>query len=276
MVYEKITDGVYAITDGSTRGNVAAFELPNQIVVIDGGMNNDLVRQFREELEKKTGKKTTTMFLTHEHLDHVLGTGVFEDCTVVASNETAKHMQKSLETNWTPEKIEEYKKTAEDPKIFDNFKVVLPQQTFKETYELVDDEIKVIIKKTGGHTDGSSHIYCPQYKALFAGDNLFVNLFPWGGTDTANPDQWIEALEEYLALDIDYYIPGHGPIDDGTYIKEFLDYLRETKKVMKQLIAEGKSKEEVVQAADAIEYYPPRREQWKKLTLERWYEVWAK
>ena len=47
MTYEKVTENVYAITDGSTRGNVAAVVLPSEIIFVDSGMSLPIIKKFR-------------------------------------------------------------------------------------------------------------------------------------------------------------------------------------------------------------------------------------
>ena len=273
MTIEKISENVYAITDGSTRGNVCAFVLPTQIIFVDSGMHIPVIKEFRDHIEQETGKKATILFITHEHGDHVFGNQIFEDCEIITSDYTNEAMIQSKENNWTPENLEEWKKNAEDPTSLEGLKIVMPTKTFADEYEIVDSDVKVIIKRTGGHTEGSSYVYCPNYKVMFAGDNLFNHSFPWGGTPTANPIKWAKALEEYLSLDVEHYIPGHGSISDKEPIEEFLAYLNKIIKLMKEMSAEGKSEEEILEETDKVEYYPPRREGWKALTLKKWYDV---
>jgi len=273
MPFKKVAENVYSIADGSTRGNVAAYVLPSQIIFIDSGMHLPIVKEFREKLEKETGKKTTHLLITHTHGDHIFGNQIFKDCKIIASELTEESMKESEKTNWAPDKIKEMLKNAEDPSALAGLEIVLPTETFKERMEISDGDVKVILQRTGGHTEGSSYVYCPKYKALTAGDNLFIDSFPWGGAPTANPLKWIEALEEYLALDVDYFLPGHGPVSNQDKIKEFLDYLTKIVNLMKEMLAAGKSEEEILKAADEVAYHPPRREQWKTLTLKKWFDV---
>ena len=272
---EKVKKNVYAITDGSTRGNVTAYVLPTQIVFIDSGMNLPLIKKFREYVEQEANKKASVLFITHEHGDHVFGNQVFEDCKIITSEHTHKETLGAKEKNWTPEALDEWKKNAEDPSALEGLRIVLANKTFADKYEIVDGDVRVIAKRTGGHTEGSSYVYCPNYKVLFAGDNLFNYQFPWGGPPSANPVKWIKALKEYLSLDVEHYIPGHGQISNEEPIEEFLDYLKKVVSLMKEQIAAGKSEERILEQADKIEYYPPRegREQWKIATLKKWYEV---
>ncbi|MHA1355788.1 MAG: MBL fold metallo-hydrolase, partial [Candidatus Heimdallarchaeota archaeon] len=184
MIYEKITENVYAISDGSTRGNVAAYVLPTQIVFIDSGMNIPVVQQFRDELEKETGKKTTTLILTHTHFDHLLGIKVFADCKIIASRDTFNRVTYSMENEW-PARVEEMLKNPEMADGVKGFEAVNPTDYFDKEYIIEDQDVKLIIKQTGGHTSGSSYVYYPESKVLTAGDNLFIGMFPWGGDQDA-------------------------------------------------------------------------------------------
>jgi len=273
MTYEKVTENVYAITDGSTRGNVAAFVLPSEIIFVDSGMSLPLMRKFREELEKETGKKTSTLVITHTHGDHVFGNQVFSDCRIISSKHTKERMVSSKETDWTPEKMEEWKKTAEDPTALDGLEIVLPTETFENTIELEDYETKIIIKNTGGHTAGSTYVYYPEAKALIAGDNLFINSFPWAGDPSANPQKWIDAFKEYLSLDVEYFIPGHGPVSTKVEVQEYLDYFDKVVVLMRKMITQGFSEDKIVEKANEVEFYPPKRETWKETSLRKWYQV---
>jgi len=273
MSIEKVKENVYAITDGSTRGNVTAYVLPSQIVFVDSGMHIPLIKEFREHIERETGKKASILFITHAHGDHVFGNQIFEDCEIITSELTHEAMVDSQKNNWTPEALEEWKKNSEDPLALDGLKIVLANKTFASEYELVDGDVKVVIKRTGGHTEGSSYVYCPNYKVMFAGDNLFNHSFPWGGTPTSDPLKWVESIQEYLSLDVENYIPGHGSISGKETLEEFLAYLNKVISLMKEMIAEGKTEEEILEQADKIDYYPPKREQWKALSLKKWYEV---
>ena len=238
-------------------------------------MHISLMKKFKEHIEQETGKKASVLFITHAHGDHVFGNQIFEGCEIITSNLTHNEMVHSQEYNWTPKSLEEWKKNSEDPSALDGLKIVLANKTFADEYELVDGDVKVIVKRTGGHTEGSSYVYCPNYNVMFAGDNLFNNQFPWGGSPSANPIKWIAALKEYLSLEVEHYIPGHGQTSNEEPIEEFLAYLEKVTSLIKKQTAAGINEKEILEQAEKIEYYPPRegREQWKITTLKKWYEV---
>ncbi|MHA1243097.1 MAG: MBL fold metallo-hydrolase [Candidatus Heimdallarchaeota archaeon] len=269
MIYEKITENVYAISDGSTRGNVAAYVLPTQIVFIDSGMNIPVVQQFRDELEKETGKKTTTLILTHTHFDHLLGIKVFADCKIIASRDTFNRVTYSMENEW-PARVEEMLKNPEMADGVKGFEAVNPTDYFDKEYIIEDQDVKLIIKQTGGHTSGSSYVYYPESKVLTAGDNLFIGMFPWGGDQDAHPEKWVNALKEYIDLNLDFYIPGHGKVIQKEGIQEFHDYLQKVIVLMRKKIAQGFGDDKIIAASNEIEYYAPRSQEWKDLSLKKW------
>ncbi len=273
MDIKEVTENVFAIDDSSTRGNIAAYVLPTQIIAIDSGMHIPIVKSFREKLEADTGKKFTILIITHTHGDHVFGNQIYKDCQIIASKNTEDRMKESANSDWSPEKLEERIKTTEDPTALEGLEIILPTMTFQDDYTIKDQDVEIIIKNTGGHTEGSSYVYCPNYKILTVGDNLFNESFPWGGDKTANPLKWISALKEYLSTEAEFFIPGHGNVGGKDKIEEFLSYLEQVTSLMSEMIKENQSDEEIIKEANLIEYYPPRREQWKELTLKRWLEV---
>ncbi|MHA1213548.1 MAG: MBL fold metallo-hydrolase [Candidatus Heimdallarchaeota archaeon] len=276
MSYEKVTENVYAITDGTTRGNVCAFVLPSQIVFIDSGMHLPVLRKFREDLEKETGKKTSTLLITHRHGDHIYGNQVFSDCKIIAHKFTKAQLEISNEKEWTPEKIQEMIKSVEDPTSLEGLEIVLPTESFETKLEIEDFDVKLLYKNTGGHTKGCSYVYYPEAKALAVGDNLFNGMFPWGGDPSANPEVWLSALKQYLELDVEYIIPGHGPVCGKEGVTQFKEYLETVIVLMRKMITEKYSENAIVEKANAIEYPPPKREQWKQLSLKKWYAELSK
>ena len=63
---------------------------------------------------------------------------------------------------------------------------------------------------TPGHTPGQLAVHVPEERVVFTGDTIFSGVQTW--LMTSNVDQWIEALERIRALDVDYVVPGHGPV----------------------------------------------------------------
>ena len=280
MKYEKFGDNIYVMIDELFYDVVVgAIELPTKLIMIDTGMNLRKIKEFREKVEKVTKKKFETVFLTHYHGDHVIGNQHFSDCDIVASKWTVDRLNIGF-PKWTDEIIEEQKKRIDDPLALEGLKLTPANKSFVGQMEIVDGNIKVIIKQTGGHTKGSSYIYCPNYKVLFGGDNLFIDSYHWGGEETCDPDKWIATLKEYLTLDIDYFVPGHGPISNSEPIKYILAYFELVKSTMLEMASNRKSEEEILKKCYNLDFYPINEEEkddveMKELTLKKWYDVWV-
>ena len=262
MTICKVSEHVFAYIGG---GNTTALVLPTRVVIIDTGKPIPIMAKIRNEIEETTKKKVDTVILTHFHSDHTGATPVFSDCTIISSNLLLKSLKQA--------------KRKPPP----GYELVFPNKTFDDRIEIKDGDIQLIVKRTGGHTDDSTYVYCPDYKVLVAGDNLIVNAYPFGAKG-GNPDLWIQALKEFLSCDVDYYIPGHGPVVGKDKVEEFLDYMVEVKKVMKELIADGALEKDVLKAAGNVKYCytpsDPSREEfyrrWKRQYLSNWYRFWKK
>ena len=250
---EKISDYAYAVTDGSIFGNVSALVLPTKIAVIDTAFDIKLTKIFREKIETTTHKKVEIVFLTHHHSDHTRGLPIFNDCRIYSS----KTLHKKI-------------KNRKPPKGYDN---ILPNELFEDYLELEEDNVKIILKESKGHTIDSTYIYCPNYKVLYAGDSLFINRYPYGGGG-ADPQIWEDTINEFLTLDVDYYIPGHGPVVDKNGVRDFRDLLHDLNAIFKEKIANGESEEKVKEAAYKIGNFEHMRAQ--EITIKVFYRYWSK
>lgn len=73
------------------------------------------------------------------------------------------------------------------------------------------------------HTHGDAIAYVPDAKILFAADLLFIGVTPplWAGP----AENWLVALERIMNMDVDVYVPGHGPlVTDIAEIQQLKDY----------------------------------------------------
>lgn len=279
MSFEKLNDKIHIFKDENFYDAiVGAIELPTQLIMFDTGTHIPRTKEFREKLEKETGKKFTIAILSHYHGDHTLGNQLFSDCRIIA-NQIIHDKMKSMQERWDEKVIQQMKDRLEDKTALDGLKITLPNEVLDKKLTIEDEGVKVIIEHTGGHTSCSSHIYCPNYSVLFAGDNLFEGNYLYGGDPTCNPEIWLQVLNQYLDLNAKYYVPGHGKVTDKTTIEETIDYITQIKEFMIKLHDEKISKDEILTKAYDIDFYPYDENNehdvmLKKSTLERWFNVW--
>lgn len=275
MRLDEVSDRVYANTEGETGGNVGIILLQKGIAAVDSQFPVS-GEDFRRSISTVSQKPVTHLLLTHYHGDHVFGAKAFEDCEIVAHRHLMEMIEENVKTVWAPDKlndlIEETKKIRpERAPLYQGLRIVLPTKVFDTTYNL--DGVEMI--HMGGHTAGSSIVYVRDDKVLFAGDLLFAGRFPWAGDTSADPDLWIQAYEKILAMDIDVIVPGHGHLSDKSEIKIQLEWFKKVRTMMKQLISEGASEEEIVNYENYPDFYMPDRPEWRENSLRRWNDVWS-
>jgi len=280
MGFEKIAENIYVLIDESYYDTIScALVLPNGLIMVDTGIHVGKMKEFKKFLESETGKKFNTLILTHHHSDHVMGNQFFSDCRIIATKSVAQKL-KSWKKNMTPEQLKRRLETVEDKTAYDGLEITIPNETFDDYLEIIDEDVKLIIKRTGGHTKGSTYVYCPNYKVLVAGDNLLSNFHPYGADPSCNPETWIDTLNEYLSLDVDYFITGHGEVSGKSLVKETIVVIEEMRDYIKEQISQGKTKEEVVKEGYEMGFYPINEEDTfhvnaMKYTISNWYKFWS-
>jgi len=274
MRLDRVSERVYANCDGETGGNVGIVVMDDAVAAVDAQYPVSGA-DFRASIPEYTGKPVTHLLLTHVHGDHVFGNQAFEDCEIVSHRRLKERMEESLGNEWAPGNLE---KMLEEIKVnrperaylFEGLRIVLPTATFEDRYQL--DGVEMI--HLPGHTDGSAVVHVPEDRVLFAGDLIFAETFPWAGDPTADPDQWIQTFKELLEMDIETYVPGHGPLCTKDEIETQLAWFQAARDEMADLIAGGATQEEAV-SHEYPEFYESTGDR-KERSLRHWYKVLSK
>jgi len=98
---------------------------------------------------------------------------------------------------------------------------------------------------TPGHTPGQLAVHAPEERTVFTGDTIFSGVQTW--LMTSNVDQWLEALERIRALDVDYVVPGHGPVVGLDYVETQRAVLMTWKATVADAVAKGWSRDETIE-----------------------------
>jgi cyclase len=99
---------------------------------------------------------------------------------------------------------------------------------------------------TPGHTPGQLAVHVPEERVVFTGDTIFSGCQTW--LMTSNVDQWLEALERIRALpDVDYLVPGHGPVVGLQYVEAQRAVLLTWKATVADAVARGWSRDETIE-----------------------------
>jgi cyclase len=275
MRLEKVSDRVYANCDGETGGNVGIVIMDDAVAAVDAQYPVSGA-DFRASIPSVTDKSVTHLLLTHVHGDHVLGNQAFEDCEIVSHHRLKERMEESLRNEWAPGNLEKMledvrRNRPERAYLYEGLRIVLPTSTFEDRYTV--DDIEVI--HMPGHTDCSSVVHVPSDKVLFAGDLMFAETFPWAGDPTADPDAWIETFKGILAMDIETFVPGHGPLCDKGEFEKQLAWFEAVRDEMKRLISEGASMDEAVDHDGYPDFYTSEGDR-RERSLRHWYRFYSK
>ncbi|MHA2225676.1 MAG: MBL fold metallo-hydrolase [Candidatus Hodarchaeales archaeon] len=238
------------------HANIVVLNLGDKSLMIECGRNVNVAGDIRKEAESLFQNRIEYVILTHFHSDHTHSLPLFSECQIIASNQLVKFLK------------------AAKRKPIRNFPQVFPNVGFEEEYSLLEGDFEVFVKQTGGHTPDSSYVYSSKHKLLAVGDNLRSD-FLWGGRKS-DPDQWISALKEYVSFDVDYIIIGHGEIMIKEEVDAILQYVREVKKKILELLEESLENHQIIQRVKVLK---PRGEFGVFIhddTIVKWYKFWKK
>ncbi len=268
--FDQITDNLYAITDGSTIGNVGLIVNNGKVSVIDASMYPLMGSKIRKK--GATYGNIENLIITHYHFDHIGGIQAFSDLPIISSSNTYDNMKKALNNQWKPSEISKFINSADEKtrELFEGFKIETPNKTFENNINVGNFSVKHV----GGHTSGSSLIFYDDDRAVFAGDNLFIERYPWGGDPSADPYKWVNIFAEIIEYKPKIIIPGHGPVIFSLDpIKEYMKYFNKIITLCENNIVDGVDKENIIDDLFNIDFLPVKNKEAKRKTIEHFYTI---
>ena len=225
----KLTDNVYVYEMIRAPFQGARFTTNNLIVITSDGVlvadaqggPEDTARLI-DEIRKLTDRPIKYVVIGSEHVDHTGGNASFPAAAIFISHPGAK---RNLETQ------------ANNPNRPKNApKIVIPNEVVidKKVMTLGGAEIQ-LLNLGRCHTGTDLTVYLPKEKVLFLSECYFHRLYP--SLRTGFPSEWIETIKRAQAMEVNYYIPGHGYVDDAKTLKADL---MESRKALETIVAEAK------------------------------------
>ena len=169
---------------------------------------------------------------THSNGDHCNGNELVTGAEIVASKacaeelaaESPKTMATMMERAPEMGELGEFFQYCFSDFDFRGINQTLPTRTFEGSLELQVGDKSVRLKQVGpAHTAGDVLAYVPDDRLMFTGDILFIEGHPilWAGP----VQNWIDACDYMLCLDLETIVPGHGPITDKRGVRAMRGYL---------------------------------------------------
>ena len=245
----KLADNVYAfsmlrgVTPGTNNERFTTNSLivvtTDGVLVADGQGSPPETAQLVEHIKKLTSQPIKYYVMGSEHGDHTGGNVSFPATTTFISHPAAKaNLERQANApNRAP--------TAP--------KIIVPTETVSDKRVLAMGKTEIQILNLGrAHTGSDLVVYLPKEKVLFMSEVYFHRLFP--ALRSGYPSEWIAAVKKAEAMDVSYYVPAHGFVDDATTMKtelaEFRKALETVVSEAKRLYKPGASAEEAFKQAN--------------------------
>jgi len=210
----------------SSFANVAAVDTGDGLCLLDTGSvfaataARDAIRGWRTE-------RATTAVYTHGHIDHCMGTDVFEadgPIDVIAHEAVEDRFDRYVLTAGYNAVINQRQFRAPGLRWPTEFR--RPDRTFRDTLSVDLGNDAVELHHARGETDDHTWAWWPGRKVLCTGD-----LIIWCSPNAGNPQkvqryalEWAQALRAMSALGPEVLLPGHGlPVAGGDDCRMVLD-----------------------------------------------------
>jgi glyoxylase-like metal-dependent hydrolase (beta-lactamase superfamily II) len=176
------------------------------VILVDSGGSDEVGRHLAAAVRRITDKPVTHVVNTHHHGDHYLGNGAFAGATFISS-ELCRQAVLETGQEWLGimERDIGRKLPATRPLAAD--------VTYREgtrTQAFIHGVRLVFWVPRGSHTIGDLLVHLPDDKVLVAGDVLVSRVVPT--LQDGFVKSWIRTLDEIRALDVKYFVPGHGSL----------------------------------------------------------------
>lgn len=253
-------------------------------------------RKILDSIKKE--KQPKHIFLTHYHLDHVLGINEFPEAKVwinpydkkklsdlqeltVANGIYAAYGKKGS-SKWIDKHIE-FGRKHNRPSLHEVAKVETAVYPYDEPLQVAGE--KMIMIHSPGHSEGMALPYFPDYGVLCVVDYDLSSFGPWYMNADSDIDQFIESGLKTLGIDAEYFITSHhkGMVQRKEYEQMLRDYLQIIDNREKKLIAaieKGVSPKDIIY--EEVFYFKSTHEKdpsnivWEKLGIAKHLQRLAK
>jgi cyclase len=246
---EQVTPNVFTTT--KLRGCNPSFVVTSDgVVCIDTPQLPTKALAMREAAE--THGEIRYLINTENHVDHIFGNYWYRGAGEIVNHQALWDIFMDPKAALDPFAYALEAIPTDDPEgeallpDRDAYYANLPRGTIVFTGDLTlkvgDHTIRCLW--TPGHTPGQLAVHVPEERVVFTGDTIFSGCQTW--LMTSNVDQWLEALERIRALDVDYVVPGHGPVVDLKYVETQRAVLLSWKAAVADAVARALSREETI------------------------------
>ena len=215
---------------GYALSNVIALEGPSGLVIVDTTESRTAAEEALAALRERTDKPIAAVVLTHNHADHVFGSGVFapsSDVPVWAHADTeagidrvvnvvrdtiAVRSARMFGTALPPERVPNAGIGPQLRFAPDDIALARPTHTFEDRATLEAGGLRLELVHAPGETDDQIYVWWPERRVLLPADNIyeaFPNLYTIRGTPHRDLRKWVSSLDAMRDLRAEVLVPQH-------------------------------------------------------------------
>jgi len=249
--------------EGNTS-NAGYVVTSDGVVVFDALGTPSLGWALLQDIRNRTEKDIRYIVASHYHADHIYGLQAFRDhsrAVIIAQDHSGDYNENKETADERAGARLDQRREALAPWVDANTRVISPDITF-------DDKLTVslggkrfsLISAGPAHSSSDIMMMVEPDGVLFAGDIVQNSRIPFMNSDDVSTTHWLKGLDEVLALDPKYIIPGHGK--PSAAAKEAIsftrDYILYVRKAMSDAVANWVDFETAYNSTDWSKYkdYP--------------------
>lgn len=184
---------------------------------------------------------------TEPHPDHIMGNAYFPGVEVIGQTQLKTRYEAALPMITGPERLETMKQADPDSVWLFNHPAYPPNPPTR----LFDSEMTLQVGKhtfqivhMPGHTKPQTSVIVPEEGVVFTGDNVFHQCKTF--IQEGDPWEWLAALNQLAALDVETIVPGHGEVCGKAYLKEQAEIIRNWIELVEEFVRKGMTEEEAL------------------------------
>ncbi len=199
---KQLAENVFYENTYPTYGFVAT---PGGVLAVDGPMKPSVAAAWRDAVAARG--RLVYHVNTEHHQDHIASNWFLGAQHVVASEMTDADFYKSLaNAEEAKERMLKYEPGA--GRLIQGYQLRPPDIVFRGRMTLRLGGRAFCLIHAPGHTRGQTVVHCPGERVAFVADNLTPDFNV--AFHSASVWEWFQTLGMLEALDVDWYVPGHG------------------------------------------------------------------
>ncbi len=245
LTITSLSQGLYVFSgDG---GNVTAIVDDGSTLLIDSGLASR-ISELSDAIFRTTMRPVTRLVNTHWHFDHTGGNTYFgsSGVTIIAQENVNKELSSAEDVPFIGLRDGHYPPQA------------LPGLTYQGSLTLHQGSRRLTLENYGAaHTDGDTVIYISPANVAVVGDIFSNHFYPIIDLSSGGSiNGMIHSLDRILAQTDEQtkIVPGHGPLTTRADLQDYRDMLVQVRHRIKDLIAAGKTMDEVVAAVPTKDF----------------------